>query len=109
MKDSPVDVRLKLHQRVFQLGEAFQKKMLVEKALRIDVFHDSRNDGMATAVKYEILLLYRYAICILYNKLWYSRLFRGALSMIVRCSVLSIPDSTPEILQRTIIKNFTLK
>lgn len=44
LKESPVDMCFKLYQRIFQLGQAFQEKMLVEKTQRIDVLHGSGNE-----------------------------------------------------------------
>ena len=41
----PVDILLKLDQRILDLCQALKQKMFVKKAKRADVFHDS-NDNM---------------------------------------------------------------
>jgi hypothetical protein len=52
-EDVPIDVRLKLYQRIFQFCQAFQKEMFVEKAQRIDVFYGRGCNGVVSAIKYN--------------------------------------------------------
>ena len=43
-KDVPVDMLVKLDERIFQLGEFFEQKMIrmiVKKAEWVDMFHDN--------------------------------------------------------------------
>ena len=53
-EDVPVDVRVEFHQRILQFRQAFQEKMLVEKAQGIDVLHGRGSDRVNSAIKYEI-------------------------------------------------------
>ena len=53
-EDVPVDVRLEFHQRILQFRQAFQEKMLVEKAQWIDVLHGRGGNGVDSAIKYGI-------------------------------------------------------
>ena len=40
-KDLPVDMVIELDERIFQLCKAFKQEMFVEKAERVDIFHDN--------------------------------------------------------------------